>query len=494
MLHGLATLEHGIVWHTTGASKVRMGWVDIWQCQPLEKGAPSSSPSPPPTPPPPFPPSPLSPPLPHLPPPPPLRPPLSPTTPHSHSDLSYNYFTGAIVKPVNVLAVLSFNYLSGTLPQQQQTDLLDANCFKLAQGETKPVQRPQSACQAFCGISIGKAVSNGFAFVISATKTAGRSDGVGYGGMNDRSMAIEFDVLQTKAHEDMKEQHVGLNIQGQDKSIATAKSPFPLANKQAYTAWVDYAPGDPGTIQVFLGKTAVKPEKPLLDRRLSLCAVLKPGPPQGEGMQQQPRAFYFGFVASTTVKPFMVHTILRSALRTAYGLNLSLNTFVPARASPFSRYVSADYQVSAGQKDSWAFRDFHSWDSVPFLGWPIKDQGNCNASWAFAVVSSIEAAYGIATNLEAPQLSVDSLFTAMNLTTLAAKCTTGGSPTDAFEKLVALPGAAITMEGNKGFERTSFKGYVGLMMAVQRQPLVVHIEASVASFVKYDGVSVGWDE
>ncbi|CAI5458526.1 unnamed protein product [Closterium sp. Yama58-4] len=203
-------------------------------------------------------------------------------------------------------------------------------------------------------------------------------------------MAIEFDVLQTKTHDDMKDQHVGLNIQGHDKSITTVKSPFPLANKQAYTAWVDYAPGDPGTVQVFLAKTTVKPEKPLLDRRLSLCAVLKPGPPQpqGEGMQQQPRAFYFGFVASTTVKPFMVQSILRSALRT-------------------------------------------------------------DASWAFAVASSIEAAYGIATNLEAPQLSVDSLFTAMNLTTQAAKCTAGGSPTDAFKKLVSLPGGAITMEGNK---------------------------------------------
>ncbi|CAI5473173.1 unnamed protein product, partial [Closterium sp. Yama58-4] len=529
-------------------------------------------------------------------------------------DLSHNYFTGTFVKPANVLAVLSYNYLSGTLPSQP-TDLLDANCFQLSHGETSPVQRPESECRAFCGISMGsvaplctghgvcypdgpnlvptclcdtaqgyslfrrvfclvdetdlvspveeeilpastvltagtkkeavgvfnpdpvplfmyeagrvypgcgfelaftvnftfalsptgKAISNGFAFVVSATNTVGSDVGVGYGGMDTRSMAIEFDVVQNRPQDDIKDPHVGVNIQGQEKSIAAVKSPFPLANKKPYTAWVDYVPGDPGFIRVFLATTAVKPAKPLLEARLSLCAVLKPGPPQA--VPEQPRAFYFGFVASTTVKPFMMHTILSSYLLTgappppstvnivpAYGLNVSLNTYVPAKASPFPRYVSADYRVSAGQKDSWVFRDLHSWDAVPFLGWPVKDQGDCNACWAFAVVSSIEAAYGIATNLEAPKLSVDSLFTAMGFTTQTAKCNAGGSPTDAFEKLMALPKGAITMEGNKkitfpvqGFERTAFKGYVGLLLAVQRQPVVVHVEATVASFAKYDG-------
>ncbi|CAI5470312.1 unnamed protein product [Closterium sp. Yama58-4] len=277
--------------------------------------------------------------------------------------------------------------------------------------------------------------------------------------MDERSMAIEFDVLQNKPHNDMKDQHVGLNIQGQDKSIAAVKSPFLLTNKQPYTAWVDYVPGDPGTIQLFLATTAVKPAKPLLDRRLSLCAVLKPGPPQAEGMVQLPRAFYFGFVASTTVKPFMIHTILTSALQTAYGLNVSLNTYVPAKASPFPRYVSADYRVSAGQKDSWVIKDLHSWDAFTqhcshrkgsFLVFLIRSF--CALSRCMLGIRSggeHRAAYGIATNQEAPQLAVDSLFTAMGLTSQAAKCTAGGSPTEAFEKLLALPAGGITMDGNK---------------------------------------------
>ncbi|CAI5507735.1 unnamed protein product [Closterium sp. Naga37s-1] len=336
-----------------------------------------------------------------------------------------------------------------------------------------------------------KAVSNGFAFVVSATSTVGSSDGVGYGGMDPRSMAIEFDVLQNKPHGDMKEQHVGLNINGNEKSIAAVKSPFPLANKQAYTAWVDYQPGDPGTIQVFLAKETVtragkrvvrridKPVKPLLERRLSLCEVLR------GGEEAQLQAFYFGFVASTTVKPFMSQVIRTSAMHAALGLNVTVDTYAPPRASPFPRYVSAQYELADNKQDSWSFRDLYSWDSVPFLGWPVKNQNACNACWAYAVVASIEAAYGLAMNGEAPQLSVESLFAAMGLT--SQECPGGGSPTDAFEKLLALPKGGLTLVDNPGFERTSFKGYVGLMLAVQRQPVVVHIEASVNTFAQYDG-------
>ncbi|CAI5498699.1 unnamed protein product [Closterium sp. Naga37s-1] len=266
-------------------------------------------------------------------------------------DLSHNYLTGGLVKPANVLAVLSYNYRTLCLDSQsvlaspldkailQPSTVLMAGVKAEAKGmfTSDPVPlfvyengREDPGCGFELAFSVNftfalspkaKAASNGFAFVVSATKTVGSSVDVGFGGMDERSMAIEFDVLQNK------------------------------------------------------------PAKPVLNRWLSLCAVLKPGPPQGEGLPEQPRAFYFGFVASTTVKPFMIQTILSSALRT--------------------------------------------------------------------VVSSIEAAYDIAMNVEAPVISVDSLFTAMNLTTQAAKCTAGGSPTEAFEKLTALPKGAITMEGNK---------------------------------------------
>ncbi|CAI5499316.1 unnamed protein product, partial [Closterium sp. Naga37s-1] len=180
----------------------------------------------------------------------------------------------------------------------------------------------------------------------------------------------------------------------------------------------------------------------------------------------------------------------------ARGLSLSEATFAPPRSSPFSRYVSADFRLSSTKVDSWSIRDFHTWDSVGFLAWPVKNQNDCNACWAYAVVASVEAAYGIAKQQSAPRLSVEPLFALMGLSD-SNKCTAGGSPTQAFEMLVALDASSgLTGDSDpatrypvRAFEWAQFKGYVGLMLAVQRQPVVVHIEASAATFIMYDGVS-----
>ncbi|CAI7898250.1 unnamed protein product, partial [Closterium sp. NIES-54] len=341
----------------------------------------------------------------------------------------------------------------------------------------------------------GTAWSSGFAFVIAAKPKAGKPGGVGYSGVGPRSMAVVFDTLQ----DDAGEQHVGLSINGAEEPFVKQVSPFAFTDGNSYTVWVDYEPGDPGTIQVFLANSNVKPEEPLLQGNVSLCAVLQPGVKQ--------MAFSFGFVASTTVKPFQLQGILFSSVQTvapspkevqvnkkALGLSLSEATFAPSRASPFSRYVSADFKLSATKVDSWSIRDYHTWDSVPFLNWPVKNQNDCNACWAYAVVASVEAAYGIAKQQSAPRLAVEALFALMGLSD-SDKCSAGGSPTQALEQLVALDGTSgltgasdpATRYPVQAFERAQFKGYVGLMLAVQRQPVVVHIEASAPNFMHYDG-------
>ncbi|CAI5498428.1 unnamed protein product [Closterium sp. Naga37s-1] len=349
--------------------------------------------------------------------------------------------------------------------------------------------------------------SNGFALVIAAKPKAGKPGGVGYSGLGSQSMAVVFDTLQDNAGE----QHVGLCINGTEECLVKEVSPFTLTDGDSYKAWVDYEPGDPGTIQVFLADSKTKPEAPLLQGRVSLCAVLQPG-------VKQP-AFSFGFVASTTVRPFQLQGITSSAVQTgkhmsvrpderssiplsvhpflpltALGLSLSEATFAPSRGSPFSRYVSSDFELSTTKKDAWRLRDFHTWDSVSFLGWPVKNQEGCNACWAYAVVASVEAAYGIAKQQSAPRLAVEALFALMGLSD-SDKCSAGGSPTQAFETLTALDatrgltGASdpATTYPVQSFERAQFKGYVGLMMAVQNQPVVVHIQASAATFMLYDG-------
>ncbi|GJP37032.1 hypothetical protein CLOM_g21489 [Closterium sp. NIES-68] len=336
---------------------------------------------------------------------------------------------------------------------------------------------------------------NGVAFVIMPKADVG-SGHEGFDGMGNRSIAVVFDTVYRQSWIDS---HVGLNVDGDDIPAVKTALPFRLTNGSSYTAWVDYEPEGSGTIQVFLAASTEKPAEPLLQWSVALCEVL-----QASAEQQ---AFFFGFVAFTEWNPYRRTFIRSSAVQTgipppktvliknkALGLSISAADFAPSGASPFSRYVSAGYSLSNKMEDSWLIRDEQTWDSVPFLGWPVKDQGDCSACWAYAVVASVEAAYGIATQQTAPLLSVEPLYAAMGLTQ-TNKCTAGGSPTVAFEKLITLPAGTGLTGGTQpakwypvqAFERTRFKGYVGLMLAVQRQPVVVHIEASAPTFRDHDG-------
>ncbi|CAI5505034.1 unnamed protein product [Closterium sp. Naga37s-1] len=176
---------------------------------------------------------------------------------------------------------------------------------------------------------------------------------------------------------------------------------------------------------------------------------------------------------------------------TARGFIISDNTFAAPGANRFSRYVSTDYHWDDG-KESWANGPSNGNSFDPHCVPHISHLFFSAACWAYAVVASVEAAYGIARNQAAPQLSVESLFAAMGLTN-ADKCTAGGSPTAAFEKLVTLKSSGLTGASDpakrypvQAFERAHFKGYFGLMLAVRYQPVVVHIEAA-DSFCEYDG-------
>ncbi|CAI7819074.1 unnamed protein product [Closterium sp. NIES-54] len=209
-----------------------------------------------------------------------------------------------------------------------------ANCFSIAAaaaaGSCKGAeQRPQAVCEAFCGIvnstklacgGLGVCYPEGSYLVptclcqdgfvqdggiyciaegcqragvvisaVNAAGTDGEGGGVGYAGMDARSVAVEFDTFTDAAHGDLPGHHVGLNTDGTATSIKAVRAPFHLNGRIAYTAWIDYKPGSPGTLSVYLTRDDVKPDVPLLESPLSLCDVLQPTPANP--------SFYFGTVS-----------------------------------------------------------------------------------------------------------------------------------------------------------------------------------------------------
>lgn len=136
-----------------------------------------------------------------------------------------------------------------------------------------------------------------FEFLIETTATAGADGlvfivqnaginalgsggfGIGYAGISP-SIAIEFDTWVNSY--DPNANHVGLNINGNITSDATANPGFSLESSTSRHAWINY---DGTTLDVFLSETDTMPLTALLSQDVSLS---------GLGTQA-----FFGFTAST---------------------------------------------------------------------------------------------------------------------------------------------------------------------------------------------------
>ncbi|GJP38671.1 hypothetical protein CLOM_g23095 [Closterium sp. NIES-68] len=456
----------------------------------------------------------------------------------TYMDLSNNRFSGSLPSRLTSLKALRTlkldnNKLSGALAPLPKNVRFSARYNYLSRANSVTCKKGYLENNCFLDKKRHAIGGGGLAFVVSSTKKRGNGSGVGYAGMDKRSMAVEFDTWLDKQDKDTSANHVGVNLKGSPFSVKTANVSKDLNNGRMYFAWVDYGPGESESLRVFVNASNTKPDNPSLSMNLSLCDLLQPTPKKN--------SYYFGFVAASLPRHEQEHLVATTTIDIATGLVLDVDTFNPTIASPFTRYVSVGYSPAQDGQDSWNIPTLSTWtfDST----WEAPDQGDCSDCWAYAVVASIEAAYGIATNNKTyPSLSIDSLFEITRM----ASCESG-SPTLAFQKLVAskkglrntsswdsspsslasvrspssslvawlfkavwhspslgkaaLPrrhraAAAAAETGNyivSGFERTAFKGYFGLMLAVRRQPVVVHIEASAASFVNYNG-SFRYDE
>ncbi|CAI5462998.1 unnamed protein product, partial [Closterium sp. Yama58-4] len=376
--------------------------------------------------------------------------------------------------------------------------------------------------------------SEGFAFVVAfdaTPPTTPVAGGMGYAGMGARSVAVEFDTSMDAGNSDPDSNHVGINTGGSVTSVVTAKPSTPLNDGKTKHVWITYDPSSSGSLRVFLSsKASPRPTNPLLSARISLCEELAPSPSE--------YTFAIGFTAASGTQA-QSHVVSAWTLSTyfpiqpapvaARGFTYSEAALSLSGMNLFFRYASSGSAAAEGGRDVYGVRPAASW-ARPDFTWPVKTQTTCGDCWAYAVVGSIEAALGILANAAvAPVLSVEQLKAAMKV-----GCS-GSTPSQAFRLLlkqaqkggglvpdrqwakgkavkadssgslcaplmkplakllgVSCDGGSGSPSGGfsiSGFESTSFYGWFGLLLAVQRQPVVVHIEASAASFKDYDGLS-----
>ncbi|CAI5978160.1 unnamed protein product, partial [Closterium sp. NIES-64] len=371
-----------------------------------------------------------------------------------------------------------------------------------------------------------EAGGDGLVFVVAAALPDG------LGGVGKRSVAVEFDSVLSVKHSDPNDNHVGVNVGGSPVSLASATAPLILNDAHTKHAWIHYDPSSGGTLRVYLSSDPQQPSTPTLRARMSLCSILQP--------RASTAAFYVGFTASSTTAP-QAHSVLNWAFSAdiplnphfdpsnlALGFVLDEDSFSSQGFNAAFHYASAGFDPAPDNSPAWTVKSYSTW-VLPESTWPVKNQKGCGESyghkvtqecinpitlrplsfpagdcWAYAVVAAVEAAHRIASNwAQPPVLSVEHLRLA-----LSSNCD-GGSPTKALqfllnataqgkgllEEAVYSPGLALRRRslastryyGIRGIERTGFYGWFGLMLAVQRQPVIVHIEASTPSFQDYDG-------
>ena len=125
---------------------------------------------------------------------------------------------------------------------------------------------------------------DGLTFIVQNDSRRDRALGqdggnIGYGGnfRIDPSLVIQFDFFQNGIDQDPNNNHVGINLDGNNISEVTASPDFDMDNTDnPFTVWIDYE-GESNLIEVFLSETTEKPSTPVLqyeDEELDLSNLL----------------------------------------------------------------------------------------------------------------------------------------------------------------------------------------------------------------------------
>lgn len=167
-----------------------------------------------------------------------------------------------------------------------------------------------------CGTGEG---ADGLAFVIQADESSVGSSGggIGYEGIPS-SLAIEFDSFKNEGFSDPDNNHIGISLNGNPKSVATVEAPFLLINENTYHAWVDYD-GRADLLEVRLMDSAARPSVATLSYKTDLEAIF--------GSE-----VFVGFTAATgsCFEQHYISSFYFSRDLLAGGIDTTLNEYLPA--------------------------------------------------------------------------------------------------------------------------------------------------------------------
>lgn len=132
--------------------------------------------------------------------------------------------------------------------------------------------------------------ADGITFALNSVNTmAGLAgDGIGFQG-NPYSASIEFDTFNNGAPKDADGNHIGVNLYGSTRSVATAPVTGALMNNgQIWSAWIDYdGVTDLLSVRLAQGSSVARPDTALLAYTVDLYEAV------------YHEDVYFGFTAAT---------------------------------------------------------------------------------------------------------------------------------------------------------------------------------------------------
>ncbi|GJP52614.1 hypothetical protein CLOM_g11719 [Closterium sp. NIES-68] len=212
------------------------------------------------------------------------------------------------------------------------------------------------------------------------------------------------------------------------------------------------------------------------------------------------------------------HAIFLSLLLVASSLTIvsayscssvpGLALLEPKYLNRVSRYVSMGHDESCGCWHVFVDVDWRDLDGVK----GVRSEGACKSSWAITAVNAVEATFAIVTSAIG---SNDTIFNisvqqVVDCEPSSSSCK-GGWPTSALDYMVdasqdqgglvpeqAYPykgkqakcsgdkiAASSTPVGLARYEQVDYYGWIGLLLAVQVQPVIAFVRGSYPSFQKY---------